>query len=83
MRAMALKAFRRELSEVSGRVQHRGERVVVQRHGKPAFAIVPVEDLEALEALEDRIDLEDARKARQGGGKNIPLAKVKELLGLD
>ncbi len=82
MDTVALKAFRQGLTEVAGRVQHGGERVVVSSHGRPAFAVVPVEDLEALERLEDIIDLEDARKARRGGGANIPLAEVRKRLGL-
>ena len=31
-------------------VQHRGERYVIERHGKPAAALVSVEELERLEA---------------------------------
>ena len=31
-------------------VQHRGERYVIERHGKPAGALVSVEELERLEA---------------------------------
>ena len=82
MSLLALKRFRRELTDITGRVQHAGERVVVSRNGKPAFAVVPVEDLAALEALEDAMDIEAARKARKTGGRGIPLAEVKKRLGL-
>ncbi len=83
MDSCALREFRRELSDITGRVQHRGERVVVSRNGKPAFAVVPVDDLEALQRLEDEIDLADARKARKERGRNIPLKKEQVMVSLD
>jgi prevent-host-death family protein len=42
------------LSEYLNRVAYRGERVVVERHGKPVAALVSVEDLRKLEALDTR-----------------------------
>lgn len=54
---------RSSLSELVSRVVFRGERVVLSRRGKPAAAIVPLEDLELLEELEGRMDLDAARKA--------------------
>ena len=77
-----MKEFRRGLTEIAGRVQHGRERVIVRRNGKPAFAVIPVEDLEALQRLEDVIDLDDARKARKQPGRNIALAEVRKRLGL-
>jgi hypothetical protein len=70
-------------------VAHKGERIVVERYGKDAIAIVSVGDLELLELLEDRLDLEEARKAladirRRGGPKRgtIPWSKIKAAAGL-
>ena len=77
-----LKQFREDLSRIAGRVEHAGDRVVVSRNGRDAFAVVSVEDLEALERIEDAIDLDEARKARKGAGRNIPLAEVRKRLGL-
>ncbi len=82
MTSFALREFRRELSGITGRVQHSGERVIVSRNGKPAFAVVPVDDLEALQRLEDEIDLADARKARSERGRNISLKKARKALRL-
>lgn len=75
---------REKFAETVNRVVYRGERIVLQRHGKPVAAIVPVEDLEFLEALEDRMDLEEARKAmREAKGKpTIPWSRLKKQLGL-
>ena len=39
------------------RVAYKGERIVLERHGKDVAALVSVEDLELLEELEDRTDL--------------------------
>jgi prevent-host-death family protein len=39
------------LSEYLNRVAYGGERIVVERHGKPIAALVSVEDLRRLEAL--------------------------------
>jgi prevent-host-death family protein len=73
---------KRAWSATLDRVRHRGERIVLRRHGKSAAALVPVEDLELIEAIEDRMDLEAARRALREGGKNIPWEKVKARLGL-
>jgi prevent-host-death family protein len=75
---------RSEWAQTIDQVAHKGDRVVVMRHGKPAAAIVSAEDLALLEALEDRVDLEDARAAlarvkRQG---TIPWKTIKAALGL-
>lgn len=62
------------------------ERVVLTRGGKPAAAIVPIEDLEFLEAIEDRLDAEEYRRAKEeferSGEPAIPWEKVKQELGL-
>ena len=75
---------REKFAETVNRVVYRGERIVLERHGKPIAAIIPVQDLELLEALEDRVDLEDARKAlRAAKGKpTIPWSRLRKQLGL-
>jgi prevent-host-death family protein len=66
MAQMAASAAREEFAEVLNRVAYGKERIVLQRHGKPLVAIIPVEDLQLLERLieeeEDRIDVEEARR---------------------
>jgi len=44
-----------KLSEILNRVRERGERYVIQRHGKPVAAVVPIEDL----PLEHRLQADD------------------------
>ena len=60
----------------------KGERFVVSSHGKPAAAIVSVEDLEMLEAIEDRSDLAALRESLKEEGW-ISLADIKAELGID
>ena len=71
---------RRKLGEVTARVQRTGERIVIQKHGKPVAALVSPQDLAALEALEDRLDLLDALDAladyRTNGGTSLEALKA-------
>jgi len=81
---LSISEVREKLAEVAGRVQFTGERIVMQKHGKPVAVLVPPSDLEALEALEDRLDLLDALDAladyRANGG--VDLEALKKELGL-
>jgi len=81
--ALDLTQARARLSESVNRVSYRGERIVIQKHGRPVAALVSVEDLALIRELEDRIDLEAARKAlAEANGKFIPWETVKRELGL-
>lgn len=71
---------RSEFSELVNDVAFRGERVVLQRHGKDVAAIVPIADFELLEELENRIDLDLARKALKETGSRVPFDKLKREL---
>ena len=55
--------LRKNVAEYVGRVLFTGERIAVQKNGKPACAIVSMEDLRLLEALEDHIDIQAAQQA--------------------
>ena|ERR1041384_7306658 len=60
---MTVSEARDDFAETISRVAYKGERIVIDRHGKDVAAVVPVEDLRLLEAIEDRIDLSEAREA--------------------
>lgn len=49
--------------ELINRAEYRGERIVIQRHGKAVVAIIGLDDLKLLEAAEDAIDSEALRRA--------------------
>jgi len=74
--------LRATLAETLNQVAYTHERVIVEKHGKPVAALVPIEDLKTLEALEDRIDLEAAREALAAPLASRPWAEVKAELGL-
>ncbi len=48
-KALSVAEAKRRFSDVLGAVKHRGERVVVERRGRPIAAIVPLDDLARLE----------------------------------
>lgn len=74
--------IRDRLADVINRVAYGGERVTLERRGKPVAVLVSVDDAELLERLEDAADLEAVRKARKQKGKVVPWNKVKKELGL-
>ena len=72
-----------ELSDVVSRVQFAGERVIVTRRGKPAVAIVPIEDLELIQQIEDELDTAAVRVALDEvkSGRARPWSEIRENLG--
>jgi prevent-host-death family protein len=55
MESVGVAEAKARLSELLGRVAHRGERILVRRRGKPVAVLVPVEDV-ALGSQEDWLD---------------------------
>ena len=72
-------------SDLLRRAEYGGERVIVERHGKPVAVIVSTDDLKRLEALEDVSDLHDAKAALKEAAEHgtIPLDAVLLKHGLD
>jgi len=81
MTKVSVSDFRSRIADLGNRAAYAGERISVQNHHKPLFAVVPIEDLELLELLENKIDLEMARKALK---KNdfVSWEEAKKELGL-
>ena len=69
------------LGQLVGRVQYGRERIVLTRQGRPAAALVPIDDHETLERLEDEIDLADALAALSEPGR-VSWAELKADLKL-
>jgi antitoxin Phd len=63
MTSISISSIRQHFSDIVSKVMFAGERVRVERNGKPACAIVSIDDLELLEALEEKADVEAAKKA--------------------
>ena len=69
MTKVAATQLRTDISDLLDRVVHHGERVAVERYGKPVAALVSSADLELLEAIENRMDIEAARRALREPGR--------------
>ncbi|NJM71449.1 MAG: type II toxin-antitoxin system Phd/YefM family antitoxin [Scytonema sp. RU_4_4] len=54
---------RANFQELINRAEYKGERILIQRHGKAVGAIIGLEDLRLLEAIEDAIDSAELRHA--------------------
>ena len=78
MTTMTVAEAKNRFSDLLRRAEYGGERVIVERHGKPVAAIVSTDDLRRLEATDDKVDLRDARaalaEAKQAG--TVPLEMV-------
>ena len=72
---------REEFSSWVNLVGHGHKWIILQRHGKPTVAMVPVADLETLRELEETIDLQAAREAMSEPGE-VSWEEVKAKLGL-
>jgi len=73
---------RSRLSELLNAVSVRGDRIILERHGKRVAALISIEDLEMFEFLEDKADLALIAEAEAEGGEPIPWEEVKRRLGV-
>ena len=55
---------REKIADVIGRVSYGHERVVITRNGKPAAAVVTIEDLERLRALDQAKGMQALKRVR-------------------
>jgi prevent-host-death family protein len=76
--AVSVRDLRRDLARVTNTVAFGKERIIVERHGKPLMALVPLEDLELVEVIENEglIALADRAEAESAGQPRIPLDEV-------
>jgi prevent-host-death family protein len=77
MTRIGLTEIRNVFHDTIAKVQFGGERVVLERQGRPVAALVSIEDLELLEAMEDEAlaKLADASDAEPGA--DVPWEQVK------
>ncbi|MBU0986158.1 MAG: type II toxin-antitoxin system Phd/YefM family antitoxin [Proteobacteria bacterium] len=71
---------RKKLSNIINRVAFGNESFVLTRRGEPVAAIVSMRELSLLQELEDKIDIEDAWKAKNEPGEPIPWEDLKKEL---
>jgi prevent-host-death family protein len=82
MKTIEASRLRQEISAALNTVAFGGERIAINRHGKPVAVLVSVDDLKILEALDDQEDLKRAKKALKEKG-SVPWAEAKKKLGLE
>ncbi len=73
---------RKNFSDIVNKVAYGREPVILTRRGEKVAALVSMEELELLQQIEDTIDIEDAKKALEESGDNIPAKEFWEKLGL-
>ena len=74
---------RERFADILNEVSVRGDRIVLERHGKTVAALISVADLELLELLEDRFDVEQAKAALAESDERYTWEDVKQRLGID
>ena len=73
---------RSNFADLVNRATYGKERVLINRHGRPVAAIVPLEDVELLERIEDKIDIALARKVMAESEGTIPWEEAAKELGI-
>jgi antitoxin YefM len=66
-KVVPVREFRRRLSELLGDVADRRDHVLVTRNGRPAAALVPIDEYEALEETAEILSDRDALGALDTG----------------
>lgn len=72
---------RNMFSEYLNRAYYQGQRIVIERRGKPLAALVSLEDLAMIEQLENEADVKAAKKARREKG-GVTLEQYRKKHGL-
>jgi prevent-host-death family protein len=73
---------RKKFANIVNRVAYSDESFVLTRRGEPIAAIVSMKALELLQDIEDRMDVEDAWKAKNEPGEPIAWEELKKELEL-
>jgi prevent-host-death family protein len=73
---------RERFADILDEVSVKGERILLDRHGKAVAAVISPDDLELLVALEDRYDVETARRALAESDERVAWTSIKERLSL-
>ena len=76
--------LRESLSEIVGRCAYGGDRFVIERHGKPLAAVVPIEDMFVAQLAEDQHDAAELKRTLEAGelDKTRPWSEIKSEPGL-
>ena len=73
---------RKKFADIINRVAYSDESFVLTRRGEPIAAIVSMKELGMLQEIEDRMDIEDAWKAKNEPGEPVAWEDLKKELEL-
>ena len=73
---------RKKFSNIINRVAFGDESFVLTRRGEPMAALISMRELKLLQELEDKIDVDDAWKAKNEPGEPVPWEELKKELEL-
>ena len=73
---------RKKLANIVNRVAFGKEAFVLTRRGEALAALVSVEDLKLIQEIEDRMDIDDAWKARSESEETVSWEELKKELDL-
>ena len=71
---------RKKFSNIINRVAFGDESFVLTRRGEPMAALISMRELKLLQELEDKIDVDDAWKAKNEPGEPVPWEELKKEL---
>ena len=70
--------LRKRIRKVLELVRFKDRRFVVNKHGEPQAAVIPMEDLELLEYLENEADRERLEELREEESETVSLEEFEE-----
>jgi prevent-host-death family protein len=73
---------RKRLAEIVNKVAYGKEPIILTRRGEQIAALISMEELELLQLIEDYSDIQEAKKALEEPGENIPANEFWKKLGL-
>jgi prevent-host-death family protein len=82
VRTISTADARKKLANIVNRVAFGKEAFVLTRRGEAIAALVSVEDLRLLQEMEERMDIDDAWKARSEAEETVSWEKLKKELNL-
>ena len=73
---------RKRLAEIVNKVAYGKEPIILTRRGEQIAALISMEELELLQIIEDYSDIQEAKKALEEPGENMPANEFWKKLGL-
>ncbi len=73
--------LKKSFGATTSRVEYAGERIVVRRNSRDAFALIPIDDLRLLEAIDDKIDVLAVKASLDDPRPSVPWEEAQKESG--